>query len=91
MNVCLFGTGVSSVDIINFFKELNFDKELFRGAISNRLIALKNLQKNKKFDEDFIELARSVYFSNDKRSKIKFEVNNKFGSKIIEVKSYKKY
>ena len=29
-----------------------FDKEIFRGAISNRLIALKNLQKNKKFDED---------------------------------------
>ena len=52
---------------------------------------IRECERNKKFDEDFIELARSVYFSNDKRSKIKFEVNNKFGSKIIEVKSYKKY
>ena len=32
-------------------------------------------EKNKKFDQNFIELARSVYFSNDQRSKIKLQIN----------------
>ena len=48
-------------------------------------------EKNKKFDQKFIELARSVYITNDKRAEIKLEINNKFGSKIVEVKSYTKY
>ena len=34
------------------------------------------------FDQKFIELARSVYFTNDKRSELKLDINNKFGSKI---------
>ena len=46
---------------------------------------------NKKFDQIFIDLARSVYFTNDKRSEVKLEINKKFGSKIIEVKSYEDY
>ena len=48
-------------------------------------------EKNKKFDQKFIELARSVYITNDRRAEIKLEINNKFGSKIVEVKSYTKY
>ena len=52
---------------------------------------IRDCEKNKKFDQKFIELARSVYITNDKRSEIKLEINNKFGSKIIEVKSYTKY
>ena len=52
---------------------------------------IRDCEKNKKFDQKFIELARSVYITNDKRSEIKLEINNKFGSKIVEVKSYKKY
>jgi len=52
---------------------------------------IRDCEKNKKFDERFIELARSVYIKNDQRSEIKLEINNKFGSKIVEVKSYKKY
>ena len=42
-------------------------------------------------DQKFIQLARSVYITNDKRSAIKLEINNKFGSAIVEVKSYSKY
>ena len=48
-------------------------------------------ERNKKFDQTFIDLARSVYFTNDKRSEVKLEINKKFGSKIIEVKSYEDY
>ena len=47
--------------------------------------------RNKQFDNTFIELARSVYFTNDERAKIKLEINKKFGSLIVEVKSYEKY
>ena len=52
---------------------------------------LREYERQKKFDQKFIKLARSVYLTNDERSKIKFEINKKFGSEIIEIKSYKKY
>ena len=45
----------------------------------------------KEFDEDFIELARSVYIINDERSLIKREINLKYNSGIVEEKSYEKY
>ena len=45
-------------------------------------------EKNKKFDEEFIELARNVYKFNDERAKIKLAINNALGSNIKEVKSY---
>tara|TARA_B110000285_G_C15091732_1_gene599488 strand:+ start:432 stop:815 length:384 start_codon:yes stop_codon:yes gene_type:complete len=46
---------------------------------------------NKKFDTEFIDLARSVYITNDKRSELKTKINNLFGSEIQEVKDYIKY
>ena len=52
---------------------------------------IRNCERKKIFDKGFIELARSVYFTNDERSKIKLEINNKYGSSITEVKSYEKY
>ena len=52
---------------------------------------IRDCERNKIFDQKFIDLARSVYFTNDKRSSVKLEINNKFGSKIIEVKSYEQY
>jgi hypothetical protein len=45
-------------------------------------------EKNKNFNEKFVELARSVYKNNDKRAKIKLEINNILGSNIKEVKSH---
>ncbi len=45
-------------------------------------------EKNNKFDEKFIKLARSVYKENDERSRIKLEINNILGSNIKEVKSH---
>ena len=52
---------------------------------------IRDCERNKKFDENFISLARSVYITNDKRSEIKLDINKKFGSKIVEVKSYEEY
>ena len=49
----------------------------------------RSAEKNNKFDEKFIELARSVYKFNDERAKIKLAINNALGSNIKEVKSYK--
>ena len=48
----------------------------------------RSAEKNNKFDEKFIELARSVYKFNDERAKIKLAINNTLGSNIKEVKSY---
>ena len=45
-------------------------------------------EKNKDFDEKFIELARNVYKFNDERAKIKLIINKTLGSNIKEVKSY---
>ena len=52
---------------------------------------IRDCERKKKFDQTFVDLARSVYFTNDKRSEVKLEINKKFGSKIIEVKSYEEY
>ena len=52
---------------------------------------IRDCERDKNFDQKFIDLARSVYFTNDKRSEIKLEINKRFGSKIVEVKSYEKY
>jgi prefoldin subunit 5 len=43
------------------------------------------------FDHEFIELARSVYINNDRRSDVKREINLKLGSSFIEEKSYEEY
>ncbi|MGD9157053.1 MAG: DUF6165 family protein [Desulfobacteraceae bacterium] len=43
------------------------------------------------FDSEFIELARSVYFNNDHRARIKKEINIGVGSDLVEEKSYQDY
>ena len=52
---------------------------------------IRDCERSKIFDEKFIALARSVYITNDKRSEIKLDINKKFGSEIVEVKSYEEY
>ena len=52
---------------------------------------IRDCERNKQFDEKFIELARSVYFTNDKRANLKLDINKNFGSELVEVKSYEKY
>lgn len=52
---------------------------------------IRDKERSKNFDEDFIELARKVYFTNDERSRIKRNINEIFGSELIEEKSYAHY
>lgn len=52
---------------------------------------IRKLETEKRFDEEFIELARKVYFTNDERFRLKNEINTITSSEIREVKDYKKY
>jgi hypothetical protein len=52
---------------------------------------LRDKERDKSFDDDFIQLARSVYFTNDKRAEIKKEINITYGSLFVEEKSYSNY
>ncbi len=48
-------------------------------------------EKNSDFSEKFVELSRNIHFLNDKRAKIKLEINQLTGSKIREIKEYTDY
>ena len=52
---------------------------------------LRICEKNKDFGKNFTELARKVYLNNDKRSKIKLQINKILGSNIREIKQYVDY
>ena len=52
---------------------------------------IRDKERVKEFDARFIELARSVYFTNDRRSEVKKKLNLHLGSQIIEEKSYQDY
>jgi hypothetical protein len=52
---------------------------------------LRVLESEKKFDKDFIELARNVYFTNDERFSLKNQINKITDSEIREIKEYIKY
>jgi len=50
---------------------------------------LREYEKSQLFDDEFVELARSVYVTNDERSKVKKEINDYTGSEFHEIKIYK--
>ena len=52
---------------------------------------IRDKERIKEFDEDFVKLARAVYYTNDVRAKIKKEINLKYSSGFIEEKSYQSY
>ena len=52
---------------------------------------IRDCEREKRFDEEFIQLARSVYVTNDQRSEVKKLINITTGSGLIEEKSYKDY
>ena len=52
---------------------------------------IRDKERAKEFDERFIELARAVYVTNDRRSQVKKELNLHLGSEIVEEKSYQDY
>ncbi|HIY71624.1 MAG TPA: hypothetical protein H9827_09165 [Candidatus Luteimonas excrementigallinarum] len=64
-------------------------------AVNERLWEIEDeirlKEKAGQFDEEFVRLARSVYFENDERARIKKEINLALGSSFVEEKSYQDY
>lgn len=64
-------------------------------AVNERLWAIEDdirlKEKAQAFDEEFIQLARSVYFQNDIRARVKKDINLALGSAYVEEKSYQDY
>jgi hypothetical protein len=52
---------------------------------------IRDKEAQKLFDQEFIELARAVYHTNDRRSEVKKVINLKLGSDFVEEKSYEEY
>ena len=74
-------------DILNEFVMLeSINKELW--DIEDQIRKKEMLEE---FDGEFIELARSVYITNDKRSEVKKKINERTGSELVEEKSYEQY
>ena len=69
---------------INELKEIN--KRLWN--IEDKI---RDKERHKEFDNEFIELARSVYIINDKRSEAKNKINTILNSCLTDIKSYAKY
>lgn len=78
-------------EIINkddsLYREL-YDINLKLWDIEDRI---RELEKNRDFGGQFIETARSVYFTNDRRAELKRMINDQTGSDLIEEKSYEDY
>ena len=88
--------------ILKRSKDLNIKKDIEIDSLFSELkkinLNLWNIEdkiriceKNKDFGKNFIDLARNVYFNNDKRAKIKSDINKKLGSNIKEIKQYENY
>jgi len=77
----------SNVTVNSLVKELQ--------AINEKLWViedkLRDKEKSKEFDDEFVQLARGVYFTNDERARIKKNLNEVTNSKFVEEKSYQKY
>jgi len=71
-------------DLFKSLKNINF-------KLWNIEDRLRVCEKNKDFGKEFVELAREVYLNNDKRSKIKSDINKILGSNIMEIKQYASY
>lgn len=52
---------------------------------------LRDHERTQSFNDKFLELARSVYVTNDKRASLKKDINVEFGSDLVEEKSYQSY
>ena len=78
---------ISEDEVNNFLQELvNINSKLW--DIEDDI---RECERKKLFDQTFIDLARSVYFTNDERAKVKNDINKTFGSELVEVKSYEEY
>ena len=81
----------SSVDITGKIRDLFQSVKNVNVKLWNIEDKLRICEKNKDFDKNFIELARSVYFANDERAELKSKINKILKSNIREIKQYDNY
>ena len=81
----------SSIEVTEKLKNLFKEIKEVNLNLWNIEDELRICEKNKDFGQSFIKLARDVYLNNDKRSKIKSEINKILGSNIKEIKQYVDY
>lgn len=93
--------------LANITKERNYlnnmiEPEILMDALTDQLLNinkklwtvedyLRDLERDKRFGDKFVQQARSVYILNDERARIKKDINVKYGSSFVEEKSYKPY
>ncbi len=101
-NSCFLQEVKKEYDLLNKTKNNNINSSdkidiLYKNLkeINEKLWKIENekrlCEKNSDFNDKFVQLARNVYVENDKRSKIKLEINKVLGSNIKEVKQYTEY
>jgi len=84
-------TWAASIRDDDVIKDLHAELKKINEALWEIEDDIRDKERAKEFDSDFIELARSVYFTNDRRSEVKKQLNLHLGSQIIEEKSYQDY
>ena len=84
----IYNNKISCIDKCKKYKD---DLSIINNELWKIEDDIRDKERKKEFDEDFIELARRVYKTNDKRMEIKNSINKLMSSDIIEHKSYKEY
>ena len=79
-----FAENLLALEFTEKLRQINFE-------LWNIEDQIREKERKKAFDNEFIQLARSVYMKNDQRSVIKGKINKAFGSDLVEQKSYSKY
>ena len=72
-------------------EELHIDLLNVNKTLWNIEDQIRDCEREKNFGEDFVELARSVYYTNDDRADVKKQINVLTGSDLVEEKSYQEY
>lgn len=70
----------------DFFEMVSINQKLWKIEDD-----VRDKERDKEFDDVFIQLARSVYVTNDERAEVKKKINLKYDSLFVEEKSYQKY
>ena len=87
----LLGTWQQSVADDDTVKRIHAELKSINEALWEIEDDIRDKERAREFDERFIELARSVYVTNDRRADAKKELNVYLGSEIVEEKSYQDY
>ena len=83
----IYNSTADQESLTNLHKDLlNVNKTLW-----NIEDHIRDCERDKNFGQDFIELARSVYYTNDDRADVKKRINTLTGSTLVEEKSYQEY